>query len=47
MKHNHRASLALETQHYPDTPNQPNFPTINLEPGQQYHHVCIYKFSAK
>ncbi|MBP1540020.1 MAG: galactose mutarotase [Prevotella sp.] len=47
VKHNFRASLALETQHYPDTPNQPNFPTINLEPGQKYHHVCIYKFSAK
>lgn len=45
--YNHRASLALETQHYPDSPNQPSFPTTVLKPGEDYHHVCIYKFFAK
>ena len=45
--YNHRASLALETQHYPDSPNQPSFPTTVLEPGQDYHHVCVYRFSTK
>lgn len=40
-----RSSLALETQHYPDSPNQPQFPSVLLEPGQTYHHTCIYRFS--
>lgn len=40
-----RSSLALETQYYPDAPNQPNFPSIILTPGQTYHQICIYKFS--
>ena len=47
VKHEYRASLALETQHYPDTPNQPNVPSINLEPGQTYQQVCVYRFSTK
>jgi aldose 1-epimerase len=37
--------LALETQHYPDSPNQPNFPSTVLEPNQTYHSTTIYKFS--
>lgn len=45
--HDYRAGLALETQHYPDSPNQPNFPSTILEPGQVYAHTCIYKFSVK
>lgn len=44
---NFRASLALETQCYPDTPNQPSFPSTILEPGQEYHHTCVYRFSVK
>lgn len=40
-----RSSLALETQHYPDSPNQEAFPSIILRPGETYTQVCIYRFS--
>lgn len=40
----YRASLALETQHFPDSPNQPAFPSVILNPGECYRQVCIYKF---
>lgn len=36
--------LALETQHFPDSPNQPNFPTTVLRPGDAYHTTTVYKF---
>lgn len=39
-----RASVCLETQHYPDSPNKPQWPSVILEPGQTYHSQCIYKF---
>ena len=42
-----RASLALETQHFPDSPNHPGFPSTVLGPGQRYRHVCVYKFSTR
>jgi aldose 1-epimerase len=42
-----RYALCLETQHFPDSPNQPNFPSTVLKPGQLYHTVTIYKFSAR
>ncbi len=42
-----RSSFCLETQHYPDSPNQPEFPSTVLNPGEQYRHTCIYKFSIK
>jgi len=42
-----RASICLETQHYPDSPNHPNFPSTVLEPGQDYVSTTIYKFSTK
>jgi aldose 1-epimerase len=45
--YNHRASLALETQHFPDSPNQPAFPSTILLPDQRYSHTCIYKFGVK
>ena len=38
-------SFALETQMFPDAPNQPNFPNAVLRPGEEYHHTCIYRFS--
>ena len=41
----YRESFALETQHYPDSPNQPNFPSIILNPGEVYSTKTIYKFS--
>jgi aldose 1-epimerase len=37
--------LALETQHYPDSPNHPNFPSTVLSPGELYKTTTIYKFS--
>lgn len=45
--YNHRASLALETQHFPDSPNQPSFLSTVLMPGEQYNHVCVYKLGVK
>jgi aldose 1-epimerase len=40
-------ALCLETQHFPDSPNQPSFPTTILKPGETYRHTTVYKFSAK
>lgn len=40
----HRGAFCLETQHYPDTPNQPGFPSVVLRPGEKYMSECIYKF---
>ncbi|RAI94766.1 aldose epimerase family protein [Algoriphagus yeomjeoni] len=42
-----RSAFCLETQHYPDSPNQPNFPSTILEPGEKYEQTCIYKFGLK
>jgi aldose 1-epimerase len=41
----HRSAVALETQHFPDSPNHANFPTTFLNPGQKYTQTCIYKFT--
>jgi aldose 1-epimerase len=38
--------LALETQHYPDSPNKPQFPSTRLNPGDTYRTSTIYGFSA-
>ncbi len=38
------SGVALETQHYPDSPNKPNFPSTELKPGKKYKHQTIYKF---
>ncbi|MBN2613623.1 MAG: galactose mutarotase [Bacteroidales bacterium] len=43
----HRQALCLETQHYPDSPNQPSFPTTVLNPGEKYQTATIHKFSVK
>jgi aldose 1-epimerase len=42
-----RSALCLETQHFPDSPNHPNFPSTELKPGQKYHTVTIYRFSSR
>lgn len=42
-----RCALALETQHFPDSPNHPSFPTTILEPGQELRSRTIYKFSTQ
>ena len=39
-----RASVCLETQHFPDSPNKPQWPSVLLEPGQKYYSECVYKF---
>ena len=43
----HRAALCLETQHFPDSPNHPKFPSTELKPGHRYHEVTIFRFSAR
>jgi len=42
-----RYGLCLETQHFPDSPNHPEFPSTILRPGQTLHSRTIYKFSAQ
>ncbi|MGV3540071.1 MAG: aldose epimerase family protein [Rufibacter sp.] len=44
--HNHMG-FCLETQHFPDSPNQPHFPSSLLEPGQVYRQKTVHKFSVK
>lgn len=39
-----RSAICLETQHFPDSPNKPHFPTVVLHPGEVYKQTCIYKF---
>ncbi|GAC1385153.1 MAG: galactose mutarotase [Herpetosiphon sp.] len=41
-----RSGLCLETQHFPDAPNQPQFPSTLLRPGETYSHTTIYRFTA-
>jgi aldose 1-epimerase len=43
----HRWGFCLETQHYPDSPNKPDFPSTILRPGEKYETTTIYRFSAK
>lgn len=42
---NFRSAFCLETQHFPDSPNNPNFPKTRLDPTEEYYSICIYKFS--
>lgn len=42
--YNKRAAICLETQHYPDSPNKPEWPSVILEPGQTYNSHCVYRF---
>jgi aldose 1-epimerase len=43
----YRGGLCLETQHFPDSPNQPTFPSVILKPGETLKSTTIYRFSAK
>lgn len=45
--YNHRTALCLETERFPDAPNQTSFPSAVLKPGQTYNHKMVYKFTAK
>ena len=39
------AGLALEPQHFPDSPNHPSFPSVRLDPGQTYRATTVYRFT--
>jgi aldose 1-epimerase len=43
----HRSGLCLETQHFPDSPNHPTFPSTVLKPGQSFQSLSIYRFSTR
>jgi aldose 1-epimerase len=43
----HRAAFCLETQHFPDSPNKPEFPSVVLKPGSRYQSSTIYRFSTE
>jgi aldose 1-epimerase len=47
INYNQRTGICLETQHYPDSPNKPNWPSVILEPGKVYNSKCIYKFTVE
>ena len=47
QKYVQHAALCLETQHFPDSPNQSTFPNTILKPGEKYTHTSLYKFSVK
>jgi len=47
VKYEKHFGLCLETQHYPDSPNQPDFPSVTLKPGETYRHVMIHTFSTE
>ncbi|MGD0269892.1 MAG: aldose epimerase family protein [Candidatus Sulfotelmatobacter sp.] len=44
--YNRRYAFCLETQHFPDSPNHPSFPTTELKPGLEFHSVTVFQFSA-
>jgi aldose 1-epimerase len=46
-KDDYRTAFCLETQHYPDSPNEPSFPSTLLTPGKTYQTTTVYKFSVK
>jgi len=47
VKYVKHAGLCLETQHFPDSPNQPAFPNTILKPGETYQQITVYKFGTK
>jgi aldose 1-epimerase len=47
IKDEFRSALCLETQHFPDSPNKPEFPSTELNPGEKYSTATVYKFSVK
>jgi aldose 1-epimerase len=42
-----RNGFCMEPQHFPDSPNKPEFPSVVLKPGQTYHNTILYKFSVQ
>lgn len=47
ISYHYRTGLCLETQHYPDSPNKPEFPSVTLRPGESYIHTTIFRFFVK
>lgn len=47
VPYNKNGGFALETQHYPDSPNHPDFPSTVLRPGQTFHSETVYRFSTR
>ena len=45
--YNHRTAVCLETQHYPDSPNKTQWPSVVLRPGETYRSHCVFAFSVK
>jgi aldose 1-epimerase len=45
--YNKHAAFCLETQHFPDSPNHPKFPSTELKPGERYHTMTVFKFLTK
>lgn len=45
--YHHRYGFCLETQHFPDSPNQPQFPSVVLKPGERYRTTTVYRFSTE
>jgi len=46
-KYQKHYALCLETEHFPDSPNRPEYPSVVLRPGETYHHLTIHKFSVE
>lgn len=46
-KYNFRTAYCFEAQHFSNSPNQPNFPSTELKPGQTFHYVTIYRFTTR
>ena len=47
VRYQRRSALCLETQHFPDSPNHPNFPSTELKPGEKLHSATVYSFSTR
>ena len=46
-KYEKHYAFCLETQHFPDSPNKPDFPSVILNPGQKYATATVFKFSVR
>jgi aldose 1-epimerase len=47
VTYDYRHGLCLEPEHFPDSPNRPGFPSVVLQPGEEYETVTVYRFSAE
>ena len=45
--YHYRSAFCLETQHFPGSPNQENFPSSILNPGGEYYSICVYRFGVE